>query len=88
MSDGPYRDLGELLAQMAVARLAGNPRAIAERVELVADHPIDPQEVLEYLEGVRYPNPRFLPAFAEAFSLTPEERKRLAWVYTFSELPD
>ncbi len=87
MTDGPYRDLGNLLAGMALKRLARDPSTIGERIAETTDHAVDPQEVLDYLEGARCPTPKFIPAFAEAFSLTVEERRRLAWVYTFSELP-
>lgn len=88
VTDGPYRDLGNLLAAMALQRLSRDPYAIAERIEEVTHHAVDPREVLDYLEGIRCPNQKFIPAFAEAFSLTAEERRRLAWVYTFSEPPD
>ena len=88
MIHGPYCDLGKLLAVMALKRSACDPFAVAQRIVEATDHAFDPEEVLDYLEGARCPNPRFIPAFAEAFSLTTEERKRLAWVYTFSELPD
>lgn len=88
MIHGPYRDLGKLLAVMALKRATCDPFAVAQRIVETTDHAFDPQEVLDYLEGARCPNPRFLPAFADAFSLTTEERKKLAWVYTFSEPPD
>ncbi|QIN77656.1 hypothetical protein GBA65_03070 [Rubrobacter marinus] len=88
MTDGPpYRDLGKLMAAMALKRLASDPSTIAARIREAADHAVDPEDVLDYLRGARCPAPKFISAFADAFSLTVEERRRLAWMYTFSELP-
>jgi hypothetical protein len=45
------------------------------------------EEISEYLSGARWPEPEFIRAFVEAFSLTVVELRLVAWAYTFSELP-
>jgi hypothetical protein len=83
-----YGRLGNLLATLATQRRASDPRAIARRIEEVTGHKVSHREVSDYLNGGGLPGPRFMRAFAEAFSLTVEECRKLAWMYTFSKLPD
>lgn len=83
-----YVRLGNHLAAVAAKRRAGEPRAIASSIERATGHAVSHREVSSYLDGEGLPNPGFMRAFAEAFSLTREERRRLAWMYTFSKLPD
>lgn len=83
-----YVRLGNHLAAIAAERRAGEPRTIASSMERATGHAVSHQEISSYLEGEGLPSPRFMRAFAEAFSLTREERRRLAWMYTFSRLPD
>jgi hypothetical protein len=96
-----YRDernkLGEVLVRLTLERGAGTStpghgggieEAIARRIEeLSGVRDFEREEISEYLRGERWPRAEFLPAFAEAFSLTVVERRLLAWAYTFSEAP-
>ena len=86
--DEDYRKLGDLLAALALEREERDPHAIAKCIEETTDHKVGPEEISDYLHGRRCPGPAFMLAFAEAFSLTVDERRRLAWVYTFFEFPD
>jgi hypothetical protein len=83
-----YVRLGNHLAAIAAERRAGAPRTIASSIERTTGHAASHREISSYLDGERLPSPRFMRAFAKAFSLTREERRRLAWMYTFSRLPD
>jgi hypothetical protein len=92
---GKYSHLGEVLVGLALERGAsaspasdrGIEGAIARRIEENSDRDFGREEISEYLQGRRWPRAEFLPAFAEAFSLTVKERRLLAWAYTFSESP-
>jgi hypothetical protein len=94
--DEPSR-LAELLAGLALDRGAGTStagdggieEAIARRMEeFSGGQDFDREEISDYLHGERWPEPEFIQAFAEAFSLTVKKRRLLAWVYTFSEPPN
>ncbi len=91
--------LGKLLAELASERGAGTStvgdgrieEAIARRIEeeeFGGGRDLSREEISDYLHGERWPEPEFIRAFAEAFSLTVKERRLLAWAYTFSEAPD
>ena len=91
-----YNDLGRLLASIARARMRPPAYAdenrpledsIASRVEERTGQRFKRQEIREYLRGSRQPSPRFIPAFAETYSLTVKERRMLAWAHAFSEQP-
>jgi hypothetical protein len=86
--DESYSRLGELLAKLATERRAGDPRTIAERIEEATGQKVSHREISNYLYGARCPEPQFMRAFAVAFSLTVEESRKLAWIYTFSKPPD
>ena len=86
--DKPYSQLGGLLTELALQRRASNPHAVAKLLAETTGHISDGQEISDYLSGARRPDPKFMPAFAEAFSLTVEERRKLSWLYTYSRLPD
>jgi hypothetical protein len=83
-----YSRLGNLMATLATERRASDPHVIAKRIEEATGHKISHREISDYLNGVGLPGPKFMRAFAEAFSLTVEECRKLAWIYTFSKLPD
>ena len=51
---------------------------IAYYVREASDHEVSGQAVSKYLYGQP-----FIEAFADALELTPEERIRLAWIYTY-----
>jgi hypothetical protein len=86
--DSSYSRLGDLLASLATDRHAGDPRTIAERIVETTGHEVSDQEISNYLCGARCPGPKFMRAFADAFSLSAEESRKLAWIYTFSKPPD
>jgi hypothetical protein len=88
MTTKPYRRLGALLTRLAKKRSASGPTAIARRIEEATGHKVARKTLSGYLRGTRCPGPEFMHAFAEAFSLTAQERRQLAWMYTFFELPD
>lgn len=88
MTTKPYKRLGALLTRLVKNRSASGPTAIARRIEEATGHKVTHQATSHYLRGTRCPGPEFMHAFAEAFSLTVQERRQLAWMYTFFELPD
>ena len=79
----PYSPLGRLLDELASSRSVRGPYNIAYYVEKASDYEVSGQAVSKYLYGRSLPGPPFIEAFADAFELTPEERTRLAWVYTY-----
>ena len=83
-----YVRLGNQLAAIAAERHEDECRSIAGRMERATGHAVSHREISSYLSGEGLPSPKFMRAFANAFSLTTEERRRLAWMYTFSRLPD
>jgi DNA-binding NarL/FixJ family response regulator len=88
VDDRPYRELGDFLDSLVRECLTHEPHTIAEHIGKVADYEVSPQRVASYLYGTSLPEPPFFPAFAEAFSLTAEERKDLAWLYSYGCLPN
>jgi hypothetical protein len=88
MIDRTYSPLGDLLVELATARYASDPRAIAKRIEESTGHTVSHREISAYIYGTRFPGSKFMRAFSETFSLTVEEGRKLAWIYTFSKLPD
>jgi hypothetical protein len=92
-----YSQLGEVLAKLALERCAVTSsstshgrieEAIARRIEeFSGGRDFSQEEILDYLHGERWPKPKFIRAFAQAFSLTVVELRLLAWAYTFSETP-
>jgi hypothetical protein len=83
-----YSRLGNRLTTIATEQRASDPRIISKRIEEATGHKISHQEISYYLNGGSLPGPQFMRAFAKAFSLTVEECMKLAWIYTFSRLPD
>jgi transcriptional regulator with XRE-family HTH domain len=88
MTTRPYERLGALLTKLAKKRRANGPTVIARRIEEVTGLKVTHQAISRYLRGTRCPGPEFMHAFAEAFALTTQERRQLAWMYTFSDLPN
>jgi len=91
-----YGELGRLLAKIAESRTSGPVPAsadsriedlISERLEERTGERFGGREIRGYLTGSRPPPPRFIPAFAEAYSLTVKERRQVAWAHAFSEPP-
>jgi hypothetical protein len=92
-----HSQLGEVLAKLALERCAVTSsstshgrieEAIARRIEeFSGGQDFSREEILDYLHGERWPEPKFIRAFAQAFSLTVVELRLLAWAYTFSETP-
>lgn len=88
MTARPYERLGAFLTKLARERRASTPRTIAKCLEEATGYRVTRRTVSRYLHGTRCPAPEFMHAFAETFSLTPQERRQLAWMYAFSELPN
>lgn len=82
-----YSRLGNLLATLAAERRASNPCAIAKRIQEATGYAVSHRMISDYLYGADFPGPKFMRAFAKAFSLTVEESRKLAWIYTFAKLP-
>ena len=91
-----YSELGKLLVAIAAARTvapdadAGDSRVedlISGRLEERTGHRFGRREIRDYLRGSRLPPPQFIPAFADTYSLTVKERRRVAWAHAFSEPP-
>ena len=79
--------LGDLFRELARVRLADTTEAIASYLVETTGDEFSYQEILCYLQGTHSPYPKFNATFAEAFMLTAEERRRLAWIYSFSKEP-
>ena len=79
----PYSPLGRLLDELASSRGVRGPYNIAYYVGEASDHEVSGQAVSKYLYGKSLPGQPFIEAFADAFELAPEERARLAWIYTY-----
>ena len=79
----PYSELGKLLDSLARSRDVRGPYDIARYVQSGTGHHVSGQAVSKYLYGKYHPKPEFVKAFAEAFALGPQERRALAWVYTY-----
>ena len=79
----PYSELGKLLDSLARSRDVRGPYDIARHVEGITGHHVSGQAMSKYLYGKYHPKPELVKAFAEAFALTPQERRALAWVYTY-----
>ena len=84
----PYCELGKLLDNLARGRAVRGPYNIASYVENATGYEVSGQMVSKYLYGHSQPKPEFVQTFAEAFSLTPQERAELAWGYAYGcQLP-
>jgi hypothetical protein len=89
--------LGEVLANLALKRYTDTSSStsrgrieelIARRIETFSGvRDFGREEISEYLQGERWPEPEFIRAFAAAFSLRVKELRLVAWAYTFSEAP-
>jgi hypothetical protein len=88
MIDRSCSRLGDLLVKLATEQCASDPRVIAKHIEEATGHKVSHREISAYIYGTGFPGPKFMRAFSEAFSLTVEEGRKLAWIYTFSKLPD
>jgi hypothetical protein len=86
-TDKPYSELGEMLDATARERNVRGPYAVAKRVTGENEYQVSGQVVSRVFYGENYPSPGFIAAFARAFELSIEERDRLAWLYTYGELP-
>ena len=84
----PYCELGKLLDILAREHDVRGPYNIASYVENATGYDVSGQLVSKYLYGKSRPKPEFVEAFADAFSLTLQERAELAWSYTYGlQLP-
>ncbi len=79
----PYNELGKLLDALARSRDVRRPYNIAYYLKDATGYEVSGQAVSKYLYGESMPGRAFMEAFADAFKLTLEERRELAWVYTY-----
>jgi hypothetical protein len=86
-SNIPSNEFGELLASLAQQRHAHDPYAIVQHLENSVGYTVSPDMLQSYLYGEALPEQEFFCAFVEAFSLTAQERRNLAWVYIYGYLP-
>jgi hypothetical protein len=85
--DKPYSELGKILDDLARERDVRGPYNIANHLQNVTGYEVSGQGLSKYVYGENVPKPEFVRAFAEAFELTPQERGKLAWVYTYGSRP-
>jgi hypothetical protein len=85
--DKPYSELGKMLDELARERDVRGPYNIADHIQKVTGYEVSGQVLSKYLYGENVPKPEFVRTFAEAFELTPQERGKLAWVYTYDSRP-
>ena len=83
----PYCQLGKELDALARSREIRGPYNIAHYLRDVAGYEVSGQAVSKYLYGEYLPKHAFIAAFTDAFSLAPEARRKLAWVYTYGQFP-
>ena len=86
--DKPYSELGKMLDDLARQRDVRGPYNIAHYLQDVTGYEVSGQVLSKYLYGENVPKPEFVRAFAEAFELSPQERGKLAWVYTYGSRPE
>lgn len=86
--DTAYSELGKILDALARDRDVRGPYNIAYHIENVTDYKVSGQVLSKYMYGRSFPKREFVEAFAEAFELTPQERGKLAWVYTYGSRPE
>ena len=79
----PYSELGKLLDALARSKDVRGPYNIAYYLEDVTGYEVSGQAISKYLYGEYLPKQAFVEAFADAFELTPKERRELAWVYVY-----
>jgi hypothetical protein len=72
-----------MLDDLARERDVRGPYNIAHYIENVSEYKVSGQVLSKYLYGEYVPKREFIRAFAEVFELTPQERGKLAWVYTY-----
>ncbi len=81
----PYCQLGKELDALARSRDVRGPYNIAHYLRDVAGYEVSGQVVSKHLYGKYSPKHAFIAAFTDAFSLAPEVRRKLAWVYTYGQ---
>jgi hypothetical protein len=79
----PYSELGKLLDALARNRDVRGPYNIAYYLKDIDGYEVSGQAISNYLYGEYLPKHAFIEAFANAFKLTLEERRELAWLYTY-----
>ena len=79
--------LGQVMDEMARKRGVEGPEAISEHLWQQEQYDVSDESVYEFLQGYDRPQSDFMRAFRDAFGLTDEEEKELAWVYSFHERP-
>ncbi len=86
--DTTYSELGKMLDILARERDVRGPYNIANHIENATGDKVSGQVLSKYLYGRSFPKREFMQAFTEAFALTPQERGKLAWVYTYGSRPE
>ncbi len=84
----PYSELGKMLDDLARNRDVRGPYKIAHYLQSLTDYEASGQVISKYMYGKSFPKREFIEAFAKAFELTPQERGKLAWVYTYGSRPE
>jgi hypothetical protein len=80
--------LGKLLDALARSKDVRGPYNIAYYLKDVIGYKVSGAAVSQYLYGKYLPKQAFVEAFADAFELSPQERRELAWVYAYSSRPE
>jgi hypothetical protein len=83
----PYKELGDLLASLAQNCHTLDHDVIARHIEKAVGYRVSPHVLAKYLYGSSLPEPEFFRAFAEAFSLSIQERRALAWAHSYGYIP-
>ena len=86
--DTAYSELGKMLDDLARERDIRGPYNIANHLQSLTGYKVSGQVLSKYMYGRSFPKPEFVRAFTEAFELTPQERGKLAWVYTYGSRPE
>ncbi len=86
--DTAYSELGKVLDDLARDRDVRGTYNIAYHIENVTGYKVSGQVLSKYMYGRSFPKREFVEAFTKAFELTPQERGKLAWVYTYGTRPE
>ena len=87
VDDKPYRELGNLLSSLAHKHHIYEHRLLAKHLQEATGYGVSCDMLARYLRGESLPEPLFVRAFAKAFRSSAEERRNLAWLYSYGYLP-
>lgn len=83
----PYSPLGEVMDELARRRNVRGPYLVAKYVRERTGRGPSGSSFSDYFYGNITPKREVIGLFTEAFELTEEEQRELAWAYTYRYSP-